>query len=542
MACSFRLLIASLTLAAVTWSYPSAADDKPRYGGTLVSVLPDDPPTLATWTSASFLPRMVTPQIVEGLVSHAPDLSPKPGLATEWSVSPDGLVYTFRLREGVRWHDGVPFTADDVVFSVNEVWLKHLGAARSRWEPVGVTAEKLDDHTVRLRLKRPYVYALTYMAAYTAPIIPKHLFENGDFESNPYNERPIGTGAFKFEGYTRGSHITLVRNPDYWGRDEDGNKLPYLNRVIFRIMPDVTARTMAASKHEIDYQNFPGFPVETVEALKGMKYKVAAEQVAGIARVQRVFINGRSGPLSKVEVRKALYSAIDRETLLQKAGYGFGKVSISPLNAGSAAYSEYIVGDVNQYPFDIDRANRMLDAAGFPKGADGTRFKLRMVISRGLSSDESISELMRDTFAKVGVSLEIQKVDEATRLALVGKRDFDLSMLGGTVSGPTPDSPNYFWISSLRDVPGGWNNPSGIADPQIDAYLRQGAEELDPVKRNQIWRDFQSRMMNMAYEWYLFDVPVVSAWNPDFVGLPQKVWGHYDSFERIWWRKGKATP
>jgi ABC-type transport system substrate-binding protein len=91
-------------------------------------------------------------------------------------------------------------------------------------------------------------------------------------------------------------------------------------------------------------------------------------------------------------------------------------------------------------------------------------------------------------------------------------------------------------------VPGGWNNPSGIADPQIDAYLRQGAEELDPVKRNQIWRDFQSRMMNMAYEWYLFDVPVVSAWNPDFVGLPQKVWGHYDSFERIWWRKGKATP
>lgn len=536
----FRLLVVCF-FATFAWFQPAAAEDKPRFGGTLVSVLPDDPPTLATWTSASFLPRMVTPQIVEGLVSQAPDLSPRPGLATEWSVSADGLVYTFKLRQGVKWHDGAPFTADDVVFSVERVWLKSLGAARSRWEPVGLKAEKVDDYTVRLQLKTPYVYALTYMAAYTAPIIPKHLFENGSIESNPYNERPIGTGPFKFDSYTRGSHITLVRNADYWGRDEAGHKLPYLDRVIFRIMPDSTARTLAASKKEIDYQNFPGFPVETVDALQRMKYKVAAEQVAGIARVQRVFVNGRRGPLSKPEVRRALYSAIDRKNLLQKAGYGFGKVSISPLNAGSAAYASFILGDVKQYPFDIERANRMLDAAEVPRGADGTRFTLRMVISRGLSTDESIAELMRDTFAKVGVRLDIQKVDEATRLALVGKRDFDLTMLGGTVSGPTPDAPSYFWLSSFRDRSGGWDNPSGIADPLIDDYLKKGTEEVDPTKRQQIWRNFQTRMMEMAYEWYLFDVPFVSVWNPDFVGMPQKVWGHYDSFERIWWKKGRAT-
>src|SRR5262249_3766487 len=122
------LLVALIALEAS----PGLAEETPRFGGTLVTVLPDDPPTLATWLSASFLSRMVTPQIVEGLLAHGPDLSPKPALATEWSVSEDGLLYTLKLRGGVKWHDGVPFTADDVVFSINEVWLKYLGAAKSR--------------------------------------------------------------------------------------------------------------------------------------------------------------------------------------------------------------------------------------------------------------------------------------------------------------------------------------------------------------------------------------------------------------------------
>src|SRR5262249_49477590 len=146
------------------------------------------------------------------------------------------------------------------------------------------------------------------------------------------NVRPVGTGPFKLQEYVKGSHISLVRNPDYWGRDEAGNKLPYLNRLVFRIIPDVTARILAASKKEIDYENYPGFPVESVETLKRYGYRVASEPVAGVARVQRVFVNGRRGPLANVEVRRALYHALDRDLILQKAQYGFGQVSISPLN------------------------------------------------------------------------------------------------------------------------------------------------------------------------------------------------------------------
>ena len=188
-----------------------AGHAQPRYGGTLVCVLPDDPPTLATWLSSSFLPRMVAPQIVEGLLSHEPDLTPKPLLAESWTVSSDGLTWTFKLRKGVQWHDGKPFTADDVVFTVEEVWLKHSPDTMSRWKPLGLTVSKVDDHTILFNFKKAYAFTTNYLSSHFGPIVPKHLFEGKDVPTNPFNLKPIGTGPFKFAEYVKGSHITLSK-------------------------------------------------------------------------------------------------------------------------------------------------------------------------------------------------------------------------------------------------------------------------------------------------------------------------------------------
>jgi peptide/nickel transport system substrate-binding protein len=536
-----RGLGAALAAGALAPQHAAAqAADRPRYGGTLICVLPDEPPTLATWLSSSFLPRMVAPQMVEGLLDHAPDMSPRPLLAESFTMAPDGLSYTFRLRQGVRFHDGRPFSADDVVFSCNEIWLKHLPDARTRWSAVGLRIEKQDDFTVVLRLERPYVFATHYLSSHFAPVLPKHLFENTDIPRNPYNTRPVGTGPFRLAEYVRGSHITMDRNANYWRRDAEGRPLPYLDRVVMRIMPDATARTLAMSKKEIDYQNYPGFPVESVAALRVAGLSIGAEPVAGIARIQRAFLNIRSGPLADLRVRRALHHALDRQMILDRAGYGFGQVSVGPLHQGNPAYAGYLDDATPRYGYDPARAAQLLDEAGFPRPAGGApRFTLRFALNRGLSIDGAIADLMRDQFAAVGIGLDIQKLDEAARLALAGRKATDMTMFGGVISGPSPDSIQHYWVSANRDSNQGMTGFGGIVDPELDRLVDAGQRITDPAERAAAWRRFQHRFVEQAYELPLFDVQIVSVWNPDFVGLPQKVWGHYDAHTEIWWTRGR---
>ena len=532
-----------MLVTAALLALPAAAQPgEPRFGGTIIAVLPDDPPTLATWTQSSFLIRMVTPQMVEGLVEQNLDLSPRPALAESWEISEDGKDIVFHLRKGVKFHDGSPFTADDVVFSAQELWLKTLPDAKARWTAAGLSVEKVDDFTVAFHLAHAYVYATNFLSAHYAPVVPKKLFAGRDIASNPYNMKPVGTGPFRFKEYVKGSHIALERNPDYWGRDEKGNKLPYLDRIVYRIMPDPTSRMLAMSKKEVDYQNYPGFPVESAAKLKELGFSISGDPLSGAARIQRVFVNQRKGPLADVKVRQALFHALNRAEMLEKAGYGFGTVSVGPLHQGSPAYADFINKDVPRYEYDPALANRLLDEAGYQRDASGKRFGLSLTISRGLSGDNSIAELMRDNFAAVGVPLEIQKVDEATRLSLVARREFDLTMLGGVISGPSPDATRHHWTAALKG-PGssGWNNPGGVDDPELESLIARGVETQDKAARGQIWRDFQRIIVEKAYQWDLFDVMNVSVWNPDFVGFPQRVWGPNEAFTRIWWTKGKAS-
>lgn len=537
------VLFGALVAAASAGGRPAAAQDVPgpRYGGTLISVLPDDPPSLGSWVSNSFLARMVSPQMTEGLLEYGTDLSPKPLLAESWTVSPDAKTITFKIRRGVKFHDGKPLTADDVVFSANEVWAKHLADARARMTAAGMAMEKIDDDTVALKMKEPYVYAIGYLSSHFGPVVPKHLFAGTDIPKNPYNMKPVGTGPFKFVEYVKGSHITLERNPDYWRKDEQGRKLPYLDRVVFRIMPDATARMLAMTKKEVDCQNYPAFPAEQALKLKEQGFMVGAEPIAGIARISRVIVNQRRDHLGKVAVRKALLHAINREEILQKVGLGYGKVSIGPLHQLNPPYKDVINPDVPKYAYDPALANKMLDEAGFKRGADGNRFNLTYVLARGNVQDGSMAELMRDYFKAVGVVLEIDRVDDPTRLARAAKREFDLMSWGPIISGPTPDGLREHWDSKLKDVQQAFSNSGGTDNKVLDGLLQKATVTADANERNKIWKQWQKEMQENVHEWYIFDVLIVSVWNPDFVGLPQKVWGHYDDHTRIWWKKGKPA-
>ncbi len=234
-------LIPIALVASVSQSV--AQSDAPRHGGTLRFVMKYEPPTLSSINNTST--PLTSGKIFDGLLTYDFELNPKPQLATSWAVSPDGLKYTFKLREGVVWHDGKPFTAADAAFSI--LRLKQ-GHPRGRGTFANVTAANTPDpQTLELVLSQPAPYLLVALGPSELPIVPKHLFDGVDVATPPGPPLLIGTGPFVLKEWVRGSHAVLERNPNYWDKPK-----PYLDRVVIRFMPDAAARAASFEAGDLD--------------------------------------------------------------------------------------------------------------------------------------------------------------------------------------------------------------------------------------------------------------------------------------------------
>lgn len=209
-------------------------------GGTLSMIVQPEPPIIIPAMNQQAPTQYVAGKIYESLLTYTHDLKPLPGLAKSWEVSPDGMEYTFKLNEGVKWHDGKPFTADDVVFSMTDMLPKTHGRARVILGKYLDSVEKIDDHTVKMKLKSPFSAFIIMFEPGFAPMMPKHIYAGTDYLTNPANQKPVGTGPFMFKEWKRGEFIKLERNPNYW---KEGK--PYLDELIFNVIPDSASRAVA---------------------------------------------------------------------------------------------------------------------------------------------------------------------------------------------------------------------------------------------------------------------------------------------------------
>jgi peptide/nickel transport system substrate-binding protein len=215
-------------LAGTAGAQQAGSGGTPKKGGALQVVVTPEPPMLMQGLNQNGPTNMIAGNIYESLLRYDEKLNPQPSLAKSWEVSPDQTVYTFRLQEGVKWHDGKPFTADDVVFTLD----KFLREVHPRWRPI-VNAqvkaiEKVDDLTVRVSLKQPFGPFMLSQEVASAPMIPKHIYEGTDFRANPANSTPVGTGPMKFGEWRKGSFVKLVRNEEYWDKGK-----PHLDEMYF---------------------------------------------------------------------------------------------------------------------------------------------------------------------------------------------------------------------------------------------------------------------------------------------------------------------
>ncbi|WP_298373164.1 ABC transporter substrate-binding protein [Azospirillum sp.] len=503
----FRALALGLPALLATALLPLAAapaSAEPTRGGVLRFLVEHEPTTLVTIAHTAGPSTRVSPKVTEGLVTYDFDFKPQPALATDWSVSPDGLLYTFKLRPGVTWHDGKPFTAADVAYSIKLLRDHH---PRGRGTFAFVTeVDTPDPLTAIIRLSKPAPYLLAALDASESPIVPKHVYEGTDPLTNKNASAPIGTGPFVFKEWVKGSHVLLERNPNYW----DSGK-PYLDRIVVRFIADLSARSAAFETGELDLGGGPPVArsdLARLQALPHLGSDTRGYEYNGA--MTQLYFNFDNPILKDKRVRLAIGHALDLNRLLNVVYFGYGKVAPTAISPYLTNFSD---PSIKPYGFDLAKANKLLDEAGFPKKADGTRFSLRLYCNP--FNGQAAGDFVKQALAKVGIAVDFQFFDFSTYIqkAYTG-RDFDLTLesLSNTFD-PTPGVQRVFWSKNFKiGLP--FSNASHYENPEVDRLLEAAAVEPDTAKRRALWTDFQ----RFIYD----DVAAIHLIAPDGVTLFSK--------------------
>jgi peptide/nickel transport system substrate-binding protein len=465
-------------LAALAGGLPiigtRTARAEPKRGGTLTFVLEQEPTTLVAATTTDNVTK-VSAKVTEGLLTYDFDLNPVPQLATGWSISEDGLRYTFTLRQGVKWHDGRDFTAADVAFSIRLLQQAHP-RGRSTFAPV-VDIETPDTHTAILVLSKPAPYLLHALYADESPIVPKHAYEGTTPQASPNASAPIGTGPFRFKRWERGSYIEFERNPDYWDQPK-----PYVDRIVFRVVNDAAARTVLFETGEADLGGEGAVQLSELSRIKTLPHiGFETRGFAFYSGVRRLEFNLDNPYFAEQRVRQAVAHAIDRETLLQTVWYGYGDIVYGPI---SPALPAYYTDDLPRYPHDLRRANDLLDAAKLPRRGDGTRFKVALDYRPWTEGDKRTADYLRQALARVGIDASVRSQDFAAYVKRVyTDRAFDFAANSMTNTfDPTIGVQRLYWSRNFKPgVP--FSNASHYLNPALDQVLEAAAVETDAVKR-----------------------------------------------------------
>ena len=350
-------------LAAV--AFASAPVSAQKSGGTLVQITQPEPPNLAPYISTSGPIGQVTAKVFDGLLEYGFDLKPVPSLAESFEVTPDGKTITFKLRKDVKFHDGKPFTSADVQFTFMEVLKKvHPRGIATFRELTAV--ETPDAHTAIFKLGRAAPYMLMAFSGYESPVLPKHVYGTGDIKTHANANMPVGSGPFRFVEWRRGEFVRLDKNKDYWRKG-----MPYLDRIVVRFIADSSTRTAALEKGEAHVAGFGAIPYNDVKKLTKLpSVEVTTKGYEMVSPIVELLLNTKHKPLDNQKVRQALAYAVDRQFVIDNVWFGFGKAAAGPISSNFEPSGLFGAGVDYTVPDRIERANKLLDEAGFPRKAD----------------------------------------------------------------------------------------------------------------------------------------------------------------------------
>lgn len=505
----FGLVAVALLVLQIIAVQPTGAapGPTPRRGGTLVVALDADPPSLNPIINEVLQTMWPANQIFETLVSYDDKFNPVPRLARTWEISQDSTTFKFNLARNARWHDGQPFTSADVKFTF-EVFGPRYSAA---YKPVLETLQAVetpDPNTVVFRFSKPNGILLSFLGDPPFIIVPKHIFETGDGRTHPGNLRPVGTGPFRLQEWVRGSFLRLVRYDGYYL-----SGLPYLDEIIFRVVPDATAAVAALERGEVSLVFTRVSALDARRFQNSSTVKVVAPSV--LARILGLWPNIRSAPLNSLTVRQAISLAMDRPRMVEQIALGQSVTARAPIGS----LSPYFDSSLPEIKRDVEAANQLLDRAGYPRGADGTRFTLRLHRVATVPDFVKTGEVVKENLADVGIKVDIVSGEVTTILTAIFVRwDFDLAIYTAPM-GPEPATRFSTWLSSDGLTRTFFSNATGYQNLRVDRLVRDAVTIADRKKRTGVYHQVQRIIMG--------DLPVIPLWEPRFFS------GYRAEFENI---------
>jgi peptide/nickel transport system substrate-binding protein len=483
----------------------AAATATGKRGGTVHFAVTSDP-LLNPIMTGDVSGVVMTKLLFNGLTR--PDretLEPRPDLAVSWEATDNGATWTFKLRDGVKWHDGAPFTAEDVKFTfesildpkVNTVMRGHFKSLK------GVDA--IDKTTVRFALKEPFSAFPAFMGhlgTVCVGIIPKHALTGQDLNTTAFNKTaPIGTGPFKFKELKAADHVTLVANDDYhFGR-------PLLDTFNWKILPDANTQIAQVRTGELTVALVSPAQAQSLQNVPDVK-------VQNAPRVGFSYVGlNKSRPLFKeVRVRKAMMHALDREAIIKKIYLDQYKLASGPI---PPAISWAHDAEVTKYGFDLAKAKALMAEAGWTPGADGVltkegqRFAFKMTGSRSPVNEQTLAAYQQ-AWKALGMETTIELLEFGV---FINQRrdshDYDMMQHGWSLP-PDPDQFNY-WHSTA--ITGGGLNAGEYVNPEVDKLLEEGRKSLDQAKRKEAYSKLQKLMADDLPElwlWYSAEIRAVS--------------------------------
>jgi peptide/nickel transport system substrate-binding protein len=510
-----------------------ALAQEPIRGGTLVAVVQPEPTVLTTTVNNTFPNGVVSVNVFDGLVAYDETLSPRPSLAESWEVTPDGLSMTFHLRRDVRWQDGVPFDSADVRYSMLEVWKKVHPRGRITFSEV-LDVETPDPHTAIFRLRRPSLVILSALNAMEAQILPRHLYEGTDVLTNPHNLRPVGTGPFRFKSWKHGEFIELERNPDYW----DTGK-PYLDRIIFRIIPDAGARAAALEAGDVQYAPYDPVPFADFERVSKLpELAVSTKGYDWQSQYLMLEFNLRNPFLANLKVRQAIAHAIDKQGLTDTVWYGVGKPATGPI---PSSLTTFYTSDVPRYDYDPKRAEALLDEAGYPRKDGGVRFAISDDYMPFNEAFQNNAEYIRQSLKRVGIEMTVRSQDLPSYLRRV-YTNYDFATNTGQFSvfmDPQLGLDRQYWSKAISPgIP--WTNVSGYANPEMDRIIEASMFAADPAERAALFRQMQRLAMTDLAILPLMEIEHFTVYSHRLHGLPASPDGALSSLKSVWLAPGQA--
>lgn len=517
----FKTLATSVATAALLAT--SAVADEPKQGGTLTMAIQQTPRHLNPAVQSGTATGQPGTQLFASLLRYDEGWEPQPYLAETWEVSADGLSVTINLVKGATFHDGAPITSEDVAFSIDTVKANH--PFKSMFAPVEAV-ETPDANTAIIKLSKPHPALLLAMSSQLLSIIPKHVYGDGqDPKSHPANsEGVVGSGPFKLVEFKRGEHVILERYEDYFMEG-----LPYLDRIVMRILPDESTRAIALESGELQMSGFESNPRNIVRLEKNDGLLVSSEGYAAIGPVNWLAFNTKGEKTSDPKVRQAIAYAVDREFINKALNLGTAPTALTGIHPGSPFYDD----SVEAYNLDLDKANALLDEAGYAAGSDGVRFAL--TVDYGWPAMKPYAEYLKPQLKKIGIDVAVRSsADFPTWAKRISTWDFDMTMDNVFNWGDPVIGVHRTYSSDNIKEGVIWSNTQQYSNTRVDELMEMAGSTNDPEKRKTLYAEFQKIIADELPLYPIWASPYHTVSSTSVGNAPESVWGTSSPLDRVY--------